>query len=157
VFTVHRPTNCTELETAHFVQQVYFGLNTENSIAICRLASPALAADSVRVTRLEVKANKATAEVAVEGAVYDGQVLAVGLIKEGGQWKLDSIDRFIGFDADHFAAAFAKTHHEAGDLGQEQVGCVAKSLESVPANELKAAMLAGEPHRLSAKFRRCLK
>ena len=151
------PRHCTELETPHYVQQIYFGFNVENSIAICRLASPALAATSVKVTGVEVDGETATAKVAVKGAVYDGQVLAVTLTKEGDQWKMASLDDFVDFDSDHFAVAFATTHREAGDLHPDQVACVTKKLKAVPTDEMKAIMLAGKPHRLGGKFQVCLK
>src|SRR3954451_20842577 len=49
------PASCKSLETRHFVQQLYFGRNVVNSIAICHLASSKLAADAVQVSKLSVK------------------------------------------------------------------------------------------------------
>src|SRR4051794_40591458 len=57
-FIARDPSKCTDLETAHYVQQVYFGMNVANSIAICHLASPALSADTVTVSKLEINGDK---------------------------------------------------------------------------------------------------
>jgi hypothetical protein len=131
-------------------------MSLANSVGICQLGTPALPAGSVTISKLEIKPDKATAELAVKGGFYDGQVLAITLVKDGGQWKMDSVDRIIDFDAGHFAVAFAKTHHEAGDLKAHQVACVTHSLESVSPDVLEKVMLAGQPHPLGRIFRHCI-
>jgi hypothetical protein len=50
------------------------------------------AAHSVQVKGLEGGGSgKATLKVAVQGGVYDGETLTVSLVKEGQDWKLDSL------------------------------------------------------------------
>jgi hypothetical protein len=153
--TTSKPGNCTQLETLRFVEQTNFG-EGGNAIAICHLAGPELAADSVAISKVKIEGDRATAQMAVTGSRFDGQVLVVSLVKKGGQWKMDHIDAFIDFDGDRFAEEFVIVHERAHDLRPGQVACVEESLKGVPPAQLEKLVLSGDPKALRKPFLHCI-
>jgi hypothetical protein len=53
--------------------------------------APAAVAKSIDIRAIAVDRNRARAFVVPEGGVLDGQKLTVGLVHEGGVWKVDSL------------------------------------------------------------------
>src|SRR4051812_7051076 len=89
--TTNVDSNCTDLETQRFLEQVEFKTGAD-ALKQCKESGPESNADSADVSNVEVTGSTATAEVAIRGAAFDGQTLNISLIKEGDQWKLDHID-----------------------------------------------------------------
>ena len=54
-----------------------------------------VAAESVEVESFEVDGETATAEATFTGGSLGGQAIAISLVKEEDQWKLDALDEFI--------------------------------------------------------------
>ena len=52
---------------------------------------PASAAESVKVTKIEISGDKATATAVPTGGPSDAETIAVRLVRQGGIWKVDSL------------------------------------------------------------------
>src|SRR5262249_50866387 len=93
------PSACTEIETLRFVEQ---NTQTEGSDAVAACEKEAEegedVADSVKITKVSVDGDAATATVAFSGGNFDGQGLEVALAKENKEWKLDEVLGFSEFD-----------------------------------------------------------
>ncbi|MGZ5342736.1 MAG: hypothetical protein ACXWW8_07590 [Solirubrobacterales bacterium] len=157
VNTTTNPDNCTELMTLRYAEQTEFEQG-ERALASCKTGSDDLDADSVETTGIEVSGEKATAEVAFVGAGFDGQSLAVSLLKQGDAWKLDQIDGFASFDRKKFLTAF----EDAATRGQpsstsKQVGCLTDALGKLPDDQLQKLFLSGDPNQFVKLLGPCLK
>ena len=153
--TTNADSNCTELETQRFLEQVEFTSGAD-AIKLCKASGPESNADSADVSNVEVNGDTATAEVAITGAAFDGQTLKVSLVKEGDQWKLDHIDSFVKFDQQAFAEAFSKATQEGDQpASQDQANCTAGKLAAAPSGALQQAILSGNSQAFSALFGTC--
>ena len=65
-----------------------------------------VAAESVEVGSVEVDGDSATAEVAFSGGSLGGQEIAVSLVKEEDQWKLNSLDEIDAASDDEIQEAY---------------------------------------------------
>ena len=52
---------------------------------------PASAAEFVKVTKIEISGDRATAKALPTGGPSDGEEIAVRLVRQGGIWKVDSL------------------------------------------------------------------
>jgi hypothetical protein len=52
---------------------------------------PASAAESVKVTKVEISGDEATAKAVPSGGPSDGETIKVELVRQGGIWKVDSL------------------------------------------------------------------
>jgi hypothetical protein len=93
--TGNDPASCDELLTAHFVQTFYGG-----SVEQCRKNAEETSTnpDSVDVTNISVNGEKASADIKLVGGPSDGQVLSAIFVKQGSQWKFDSVSTSSGSD-----------------------------------------------------------
>lgn len=154
--TTSDPANCTELLTQSFVEQTEFEKG-EQALKSCREQDQSSNADSVEVRQIEVDGESATAEARIEGSVFDGQTLAISLVSEDGQWKLDRIEDITIFDKEALAEAFARTATQGEDpLTQEQADCVAENFRTGPPGTIEQAILSGDPEALAPAFQGCL-
>ena len=97
--TTADPTNCTEVETQAFVEQ---SSDMTGALAVkdCETEAkdPTNNAKTVKVTKIEIDGDEATAEAAVIGGGFDGQTIAIDLVEEDGAWKLDQLAGFTELD-----------------------------------------------------------
>ncbi|HZO06145.1 MAG TPA: hypothetical protein VFB52_07135 [Solirubrobacterales bacterium] len=142
--TTTDPADCTVYSTQAFLEQSE-GEKGEAAVTSCEedVEDTSDDPDSVEVSAVEVDGDAATAEVAFSGGGFDGQAVAVSLVKEDGDWKLDSIDGFAEFDRDAFVGSleegFATT-----ELTDEQTSCVNEAFDAATDEELEAVILEGE-------------
>lgn len=138
------PADCTEYMTQAFLEYTE-SVEGKEAVASCEedVGDDSNDPDSVEVSAVEVDGDAATAEVAFTGGSFDDQGFAVSLVKEGGNWKLDSIDSFTSFArgsfVDNIEAGFA-----TAELTDEQTVCVSESLDAASDEELEAVILDGE-------------
>lgn len=135
------PADCEIYSTQAFLEQTE-SAEGEEAVASCEEDAEDTSndADSVEVSAIEVDGDSATAEVAFTGGGFDGQAVAVSLVKEDGDWKLDSIDSFASFDREAFVGSI-ETGFETSELTEEQLGCVSDALEAASDEELEAVIL----------------
>jgi ABC-type glycerol-3-phosphate transport system substrate-binding protein len=153
--TTDDEANCTEVQTAAFNAQTEF-TTEEEGVAACEEAAGDgdVAADSVEVSGVEVDGDSATAEVAFEGGSLGGQTIAVSLVNEDDQWKLDSLDEFVEFDKQAFADGLLEGAAQ-DDTPQPVLDCVEEAVVSTPDEELQSVYLSGDEQQLVGLFGEC--
>jgi hypothetical protein len=154
--TTDTAANCSELQTQNFTEQTEFE-SGEAAIKSCEdsAGDGDVAGDSVEVSNIAVEGDTATAEVAFTGGGLGGQELALSLVKEGEQWKLDSLDEFLLFDKDRFAQGIAEGASSDGETPQFLVKCIALQVRVTADDELKAIYLSGDEEQLVRLFGPC--
>jgi hypothetical protein len=153
--TTNDPKNCTELQTQQFSEQTQLEKGQE-AVESCEREAREGGdeADSVEVSNVQVNGESATAEAAVEGSSLDNQTIEVSLVKEGDQWKLDRLERFIDFDGDAFRAAFKEELTTGDDPATEkQADCFVDALGSD--QEIQDAFVSGDSSKFEQAFLRC--
>ena len=154
--TTDAAENCTEVQTQAFTEQTEFS-SGETAITTCKESAGdgEVAGDSVEVSNIEVDGDSATAEAAFTGGGLDGQTLAISLVKEGDQWKLDSLDEFVVFDKASFAAGLIEGASSDGETAQQQLDCIEQAVNDTPDEELQTIYLSGDEEQLVGLFGQC--
>jgi hypothetical protein len=149
------PSACTKYETLRFVEQTGNGKG-QAAIKSCEKDAADSVADKVDVSDVNVDGNSATAKAAVTGSFFDGQTLDIGLVKEGGQWKLDEFKGFAEFNRDAFLAAF---RHELatseGGAPAAAVDCVIKQAGGLSDEQLEGVFTGGNKQAEDQIFKPC--
>jgi hypothetical protein len=148
--------SCTEVQTQAFTEQTEFATG-DDAIASCEdgAGDGDTAGEEVEVENIEVDGDAATADVTFSGGGLDGQQLAVSLVKEEDQWKLDSLDEFIAFDKAAFTESLVTSASADGDTPPEVVDCVETQLNETPDDQLQTAYLSGDEEELVTLFGTC--
>jgi hypothetical protein len=148
---------CTEAQTLAFTEQTEFEAG-EAAVETCEsnAGDGDIAGESVDVSNVEVDGDAATADVSFEGGGLGGQEIAVSLVKEDDQWKLDSLDEFISFDKAAFAEGLSASAEADGDIPPETLTCITDAVSAAPDEELQATYLSGDPEQLLTLFGPCL-
>jgi hypothetical protein len=131
--TSDEASKCTELQTQAFTEQTEFA-SGEEAITTCEenAGDGDVAGESVEVSNVEVDGDTATAEADFSGGGLDGQTLTISLVKEGDQWKLDSLDEFVDFDKDSFASGLLEGASADGDVPQAVLDSVEQAGADTP-------------------------
>jgi hypothetical protein len=153
--TTEDPANCTRLVTQRFLEQTEFAKGAE-AVESCEERDPSATARSVAVANVHVQGDRASADARFEGSAFDGQTLAVSLVRRGEQWKLDRVIGFRGFRQGAFMRAYERALTAPPDaLPEDQAACIVRYLgRSEPAG-LQTVLLGGDPKPLRAVFRLC--
>lgn len=154
--TTDAAENCTEVQTQAFTEQTEFTQGDE-AITTCEESAGdgEVAGDSVEVESIEVDGDTATAEATFSGGGLDGQTVAISLVKEGDQWKLDSLDEFVTFDKDSFAAGLLESAASDGETPQPVLDCIEQAVSDTPDEELQTIYLSGDEQQLLGLFGQC--
>lgn len=154
--TTDEAANCTEVQTQAFSEQTEFTQGAE-AVTTCEenAGDGDIAGDSVEVENIEVDGETATADVTFTGGGLNGQALAVSLVKEGGQWKLDSLDEFITFDKASFAQGLVEGASSDGETSQQAIDCIEQAIIATPDEELQTIYLSGDERQLVGLFGQC--
>jgi hypothetical protein len=154
--TTDAAENCTEVQTEAFNQQTEFAREGEATEACEQQAGEGdVAADSVEVENIEVDGESATADVSFNGGSLDGQVIAVSLVDEDGQWKLDSLDEFIEFDKAAFKAGLLESAAAGGQTPQPVLNCIEQAINAASDEQITTAYLSGDENQLVGLFGEC--
>lgn len=147
--------NCTEVQTQAFTEQTEFATG-EEAITTCEESAGDgdVAGDSVAIENIEVDGDTGTAEVAFTGGGLDGQTLAVSVVKEEDQWKMDSLDEFVVFDKATFATALTDGADD-GETPPEVLTCVEEAVAATPDDQVQTAFLSGDQEQLVGLFGDC--
>lgn len=121
--TTTDPSKCTEFQTAAFNEQ-QSGASGDEALQVCQNGAGDAPADSVEVDAIEIDGDSATAEVAISGSVIDGSTLAVDLVKEDDDWKLDRFTDFVEFDRDSFDQALEEQLRADSEVPAKAADCV---------------------------------
>ena len=150
------PADCTTVQTQQFTEQTEFEAG-EAAVTSCEESASETVddPDSVEVSAVEIDGDTATAEAAFTGGSLDGQALAISLVKEGDQWKLDRIDQFVDFDQAAFAAALADSAAADGETPQQVVDCLRRTVTDADPETVQTAFLSGEEQQLGELLGSC--
>jgi hypothetical protein len=151
------PANCTKLATLAFVEQ---SESEEGQAAVKQCEKnandPSTIADSVAVTKVEVDGSDATADVAFKGSGLDGQTVAVALIKDGDQWKLDRINGFVKLDQAKLAEVFAtKFAESSNEISPGLASCIVEAIEEASQAEVEELLLSGSSEPIEELAESC--
>jgi hypothetical protein len=145
--TTDDPAICTELMTPAFLAQTEAGDDPLQECEEDQLEGDD-SADSTEISAVEIDGERASAEVAFSGGPTDGQTVAVELVKEGDNWKLDRVDSFVEFNRDAFFAATEKDFSDDPALGAEFARCAIPALEELTDQEIQEIFISGEDARV---------
>jgi hypothetical protein len=148
--TTSDPTNCTELETLSFVEQ-----NSEekgkSAIKSCEEEAEAgeEQAEGVTVSDVSVNGSKATANAKFEGGGLGAQTLELGLVEEGGTWKLDHVEGFADYDGKALGEEFEKQFEESSEeISPEQASCISEKVAKASKAQAEELFLSGSPEAI---------
>jgi hypothetical protein len=151
------PADCAALSTQAFLEQMEFS-EGEEAVESCEEDAKDTAGDpeSVEVSAVEVDGSDATAEAEFVGGDFDGQVLAVALVEEDGDWKMDEIVRFAKFDQEGLASAFERSVQDGGDaLDPEVASCMGDTLREISEPEAEEVVIGGSSEPIVAILEAC--
>jgi len=150
------PASCTELATPRFIEQTQFATG-RRATAACRreTGDPSDDPGSVEVSDVEVDGDRATADVAFEGSVFDGSVVTVALVREEERWKLDRLEDIPEFDRQAFEEAFVEQAQHSGELNARQGDCVIEQFGGLSDDDMKELLLSGDKARLASVLKPC--
>jgi hypothetical protein len=150
------PANCTELQTAAFTDQTNLA-NGDAALQECEddAADTSGDPDSVEVSDIAVDGESATASVAFTGGSLDGSTVALELVKEGDQWKLDEITDITEFDFEAFQVALGEQLFEQGDISAQTAQCIDQAIREAGADQVEEIFLSGDGTQLDTLFAGC--
>lgn len=149
------PAVCKETQTLNFMEQTNGGAGVESE-KTCEEEAKAGEnnPDSVKVSKVDVEGEEASADVAFAGGSFDGQIVKVSLLEEDGRWKLDEMVRFVKFDADKMIHALAESLEEDPKVKPDVVACVVEGLEEA-SWELEVMVIENDTRPVVAREESC--
>ena len=154
--TTKDPSNCTELQTLRFTEQ-NTGEKGKAAIKSCEeSAKEEEEAEKAHVSNVSVNGEKATAEVKFIGGSLGSQTLAVALIQQEGDWKLDQIEGFANYDGKALEEIFLKRFEESPEgLSKKQYTCIAEGIGKATTPEAEAMFLSGSSTKVEELAKGC--
>jgi ABC-type glycerol-3-phosphate transport system substrate-binding protein len=154
--TTKDPSNCTELQTLRFTEQ-NTGEKGKAAIKSCEeSAKEEEQAEEAKVTKVSVNGEKATAEAEFIGGSLGSQTLAVALVEEDGDWKLDQIEGFANYDGKALEETFLKRFEESPEgLTKQQYTCIAEGIGKASTAEAEAMFLSGASTKIEELAKGC--
>jgi hypothetical protein len=151
------PADCTKYETQAYMEQIHF-TKGPTAVQACQKSATDTRDNpsSVDVTNVQVNGERATANVAFHGGGFDGSTLAVQLVKVGGQWKLDKITDIPHFDLAGFVHSFTARQARDQHVSPQALQCLTTQLNSAGADNVKHALISGDPTMLLGLIGNCL-
>ena len=154
--TTKDPSNCTELQTLRFTEQ-NTGEKGKAAIKSCEeSAKEEEQAEEAKVSNVSVDGEKATAEAEFIGGSLGSQTLAVALVEEDGDWKLDQIEGFADYDGKALEESFLKRFEENSEgLTKQQYTCIAAGIGKATTAEAEAMFLSGDSTKIEELAKGC--
>jgi hypothetical protein len=142
------PADCKTYSTQAFLEQTQL-VSGEAAVESCEADAEDESdnPDSLEVENVRIGEGTASAEVSYDGGDYNGQTLAVKLIEKDGEWKLNSIARYVDFDREAFLAEFEKGVEESSATPAVKA-CIKKAVDGADNAELQALTI--KPGELTA-------
>lgn len=150
------PADCTKFATQNFLEQT----TQESGPAAAKrceeeAGEPEGSSESAAVSKLEIEGSEATADVALTGGGFDGQALAVALLKDGDQWKLNEITGFAKFNQARLVETFEKRFSEASEISGRTVTCFTEALEEASESEIEELLMSGSSEPIEELAEAC--
>jgi hypothetical protein len=139
------PSVCGETQTLAFMEQTTAAGGKEAEKACEQQAEAGENnPDSVTVSEVEVKGEKATADAAFEGGNFNGQKLELALVEEGGDWKLDRFTGFANFDPSLLIEQLAEQLEAEESIEPRVASCIVEGVEELSKGELEALVVEND-------------
>jgi hypothetical protein len=154
--TTKDPSNRTELQTLRFTEQ-NTGEKGKAAIKSCEeSAKEEEQAEEAKVSNVSVNGEKATAEAEFIGGSLSSQTLAIALIQQEGDWKLDQIEGFANYDGKALEETFLKRFEESSEgLSKKQYTCIAEGIGKASTAEAEAMFLSGSSTKIEELAKGC--
>jgi hypothetical protein len=154
--TTKDPSSCTELQTLRFTEQ-NTGEKGKAAIKSCEeSAKEEEQAEEAKVSNVSVNGEKATAEAEFIGGSLGSQTLAIALVEEGGDWKLDQIEGFANYNGKALEETFLKRFEESPEgLTKKQYTCIAEGIGKASTAEAEAMFLSGASTEIEELAKGC--
>jgi ABC-type glycerol-3-phosphate transport system substrate-binding protein len=154
--TTKDPSNCTELQTLRFTEQ-NTGEEGKAAIKSCEeSAKEEEQAEEAKVSNVSVNGEEATAEAEFIGGSLGSQTLAVALVEEDGDWKLDQIEGFANYNGKALEETFLKRFEESPEgLSKQQYTCIAEGIGKATTAEAEAMFLSGSSTKIEELAKGC--
>jgi hypothetical protein len=154
--TTKDPSSCTELQTLRFTEQ-NTGEKGKAAIKSCEeSAKEEEQAEEAKVSNVSVNGEKATAEAEFIGGSLGSQTLAVALVEEDGDWKLDQIEGFANYDGKALEEIFLKRFEESPEgLSKQQYTCIAEGIGKASTAEAETMFLSGSSIKIEELAQGC--
>ena len=132
------PEDCAKYQTENFASQLELTFGEETGLESCadNASETAGDPDSVDVTDVAVDGETATASATFNGGGFDGSTFSVSLVKEGDQWKLDSLDDITGFNLEAFQSALDESLAADPDVSPEAAQCVSDQVATLTEDDV---------------------
>jgi hypothetical protein len=141
--TSNDPSACTEFATESFNEQIT-GQEGEAAVKECEKdAAEEAGAESADVSNVEVDGSAATADVALSGGSFNGQTLAVSLVKEGDQWKMNEVTGFAELDLPKLVEALKENLSETNEIPRGVLTCIVEGVEESSQAEVEELFFSG--------------
>jgi ABC-type glycerol-3-phosphate transport system substrate-binding protein len=152
------PADCTKFSTQSFMEQ---STQESGAAAVKKCEKDAGEeennAESVEVSNVEVEGSEASANAAITGGSFDGQTVAIGLVEEEGQWKLDEISEFVKYDSAKLAEAFEKEFEKpSSEVSESLASCVVEAFEEASQEEAEELILGGSSEPIEEVAEECV-
>lgn len=137
------PADCKKLSTQRFMEQTTKSSGSEAVESCEEELSKDEGVEKATVSTVEVEGSKATADAVLAGGAFDGQEVEIALVEDDGQWKLDEIVRFIGFDPTKVTASFEREFAKpSAEISKRRADCIVEAFEGATEAELEDALLS---------------
>jgi len=130
--------DCSKYQTETFASQLEITFGDETGLESCEENASETAGDpdSVDVADVAVDGDTATASATFNGGAFDGSVFSVSLVKEGDQWKLDSLDDVTGIDLAAFQSALDESLAADPEVSPEAAQCVTDQVATLTEDQI---------------------
>jgi hypothetical protein len=154
--TTTDPADCKKVNTQQFMEQVTRE-GGEAAVEECEAeAKNDEGSDSVSVSGVEIDGSSASAEAALSGGNLDGQTLAVELIKDGDEWKMNEVVEFTDFDQAKLVGALEGQFEENSDeVDPKLAACFIEAFKQGSQEEVEELLFKGPDDALEELFEAC--
>jgi hypothetical protein len=137
------PSACTEFATENFNEQIT-GQEGKAAVKECeKNAEEEETSESAEVSKVEVDGSTATADVALTGGSFGGQTLAVSVVKEGDQWKMNEVTGFAELNRPKLVESLEENFNETNEIPKGVVACIAEGVEGSSQAEIEELFFSG--------------
>lgn len=132
------PEDCSTYQTENFASQLEITFGDETGLESCEQNASETSGDpdSVDVADVAVDGTTATADATFNGGAFDGSTFSVSLVKEGDQWKLDSLDDVTGIDLEAFSTALDESLASDPEVPAEAAQCVSDQVATLTEDDI---------------------
>lgn len=152
------PDACTEQMTQAYSEQM-FRHDGPEAVESCEQNARGEESpnDPVEVTKVKVDGSEATAAVGLtDDGDATGQTLAVALVEEDGDWKLDEITGFAEFDRRLWVEEQRKGFEGGHNVIEPRaVDCMIEAFRKMSRREIEEMVLGGSAQREIEIYERC--